>query len=218
MTILIHRKAPPLPFVPDEYHGKPVVMVIPCYAGPIDEGEKAVRPMKEFSSPIFDLCEAKPFLVHQQMFDPSFPYYRWYYFKPCGVPELTDEIIDITVEHSLRIQSPFTAFPIWQMGGAVARVGEDETAYGGRDVGFMYNIGACTETGDGFADERDWVRTFYAALAPHETGAYINFLDAAGNDAVVESYGAQKYARLQELKRRYDPENVFHINQNIPPA
>jgi hypothetical protein len=218
MTILIHRKAPPLPFVPEEFHGKPVVMVVPCYAGPVEEGEQVVRAMKEFSSPIFDLCEPKPFLVHQAMFDPSFPHYRWYYFKPCGVAELTDEIIDITVEHSFRIKSPLTAFPIWQMGGAVANVAEDETSYGGRDVGFMYNIGGCTEAEDGFADERDWVRTFYAALAPHETGAYINFLDAEGNEAVVESYGAGKYARLRELKRRYDPDNFFHINQNIPPA
>jgi FAD/FMN-containing dehydrogenase len=174
--------------------------------------------MKEFGSPLFDLCEPKPFLVHQGMFDPSFLHYRWYYFKPCGVAELTDEIIDITVEHSLRIQSPLNSFPIWQMGGAVARVGEDETAYGGRDVGFTYNIGGCTETEEGFAEERDWVRNFYAALEPYQTGAYVNFLDAAGPDGVVSAYGAEKYARLREVKRRYDPDNVFHINQNIPPA
>jgi FAD/FMN-containing dehydrogenase len=218
MTIVVHRKAPPLPFVPAEFHGKPVVAVIPCYAGPIEEGEAAVRPMKEFSSPILDLCVPKPFVEHQAMFDPTFPHYRWYYIKPCGVPELTDEIIDITVEHSLRISSPLTAFPIWQMGGAVASRGDDENAFGGRDVGFTYNIGGCTDDADGFADERDWVREFYAALAPYQTGAYINFLDAAGNEAVVESYGAEKYARLRELKRRYDPDNFFHVNQNIPPA
>ncbi len=218
MTIIIHRKAPPLPFVPEAFHGEPIVMVIPCYAGSIEEGEKAVQPMKEFGSPIFDLCEPKPFLVHQAMFDPSFPHYRWYYFKPVGVGELTDEIIDITVEHSLQIGSPLNSFPIWQMGGAVARVGEDETAYGGRDVGFTYNIGVCTETEDGFAEERDWVRAFAAALAPYQTGAYVNFLDAAGEEGVVSAYGAEKYRRLREVKRRYDPENVFHINQNIPPG
>src|SRR5919199_1190585 len=121
MTIVLHRKAPALPFVPPEYHGKPVVMVTPCYAGPIDEGLDVVRPMKEFGSPIIDLCEPKPFVVHQSMFDPSFPHYRWYYFKACDVDQLTDEVIDITVEHTARIESPFTAFPIWQMGGAVSR-------------------------------------------------------------------------------------------------
>jgi len=218
MTIVVLRKAPPLPFVPEEYHGKLVVMVIPCYAGPIEDGETIVRPMKEFGSPIIDLCVPKPYLEHQAMFDPSFPYYRWYYFKPVGVPALTDEIIDITVEHSLRIRSPFTAFPIWQMGGAVERVAEDATAYGGRDIGFMYNIGGCTETAEGFDEERDWVRTFWSALTPYQTGAYVNFLDDAGQNAVINSYGPEKYARLQQLKRRYDPDNFFHINQNIPPA
>lgn len=218
MTIVIHRKAPPLDFVPPEYQGKPVVMVIPCYAGAVEEGERVVRAMKEFSSPIFDLCVQKPFVTHQAMFDPSFPHYRWYYFKPCGVAALTDEIIDLTVEHSMRIESPLTAFPIWQMGGAISHTGEDATAYGGRDVGFMYNIGACTATEDGFGDERDWVRSFYAALAPHQTGAYVNFLDAGGDETVVSAYGPEKYARLRTLKRRYDPDNFFRLNQNIPPA
>jgi FAD binding domain/Berberine and berberine like len=218
MTIVIHRKAPPLPFVPEEFHGEPVVSVVCCYAGPVAEGEQVVRPMKEFGSPIIDLCEPKPFLVHQAMFDPSFPHFRWYYFKSCDVAELTDDVIDLTVEHSLRIQSPFTAFPIWQMGGAVARVGEDGTAFTGRNAGLTFNIGACTEGPDGFEDEREWVRTFWSALEPHHMGVYVNFLGDEGQDRVVESYGPEKYARLQELKRRYDPDNFFRINQNIPPA
>ncbi|MGB2876165.1 MAG: FAD-binding oxidoreductase [Gaiellaceae bacterium] len=218
MTIVVHRKAPPLPFVPEEHHGRPVVMVICCYAGPVEEGEKVVRPMKEFGSPIIDLCEPKPFLAHQAMFDPSFPHFRWYYFKSCDVSTLTDDVIDITVEHSLRIRSPLTAFPIWQMGGAVARVGEDETAFSGRNAGFTYNIGACTEGAEGFDEERDWVRTFWSALEPYHAGVYVNFLGDEGQDRVRESYGMEKYARLQELKRRYDPDNFFRINQNIPPA
>ena len=218
MTIVIHRKAPSLPFVPDELHGKPVVIVVPCYAGPVEDGERVVRPMKEFGSPIIDLCERKPFLVHQAMFDPSFPHFRWYYFKSCDVAALTDDVIDLTVEHSLRIQSPFTAFPIWQMGGAVSHVAENDSAFSGRNAGFSYNIGACTETADGFDEERQWVRDFWSALEPHQTGVYVNFLGDEGQDRVRESYGGEKYARLQELKRRYDPENFFRINQNIPPA
>src|SRR5207253_3386802 len=193
--------------VPEEFHGKPVVMVIPCYAGPVEDGEKVVRPMKEFASPIIDLCEPKPFVVHQAMFDPSFPHYRWYYFKPCDVPALTDDVIDITVELSFQIRSPLTSFPIWQMGGAVARVGEDETAFGGRQAGFTYNIGGCTETEDGFEEEREWVRTFWSALEPHHMGAYVNFLEDGGADRVRASYGPEKYARLQKLKRRYDPDH-----------
>jgi FAD/FMN-containing dehydrogenase len=218
MTIVMHRKAPPLPFVPEEFHGLPVVGVVCCYAGPVDEGENVVRPMKEFGAPILDLCVPKPFLAHQAMFDPSFPHYRWYYFKSCDVAELTDEVIDLTVEHSLRIESPLTAFPIWQMGGAVSQRGDDDAAFSGRNAGFTYNIGACTETADGFDEERQWVRDFWSALEPYHMGVYVNFLGDEGQDRVRESYGGEKFARLQELKRRYDPDNFFRINQNIPPA
>ncbi len=218
MTIVIHRKAPALPFVPEKFHGEPVVAVVCCYAGPVEDGKRVVRAMKEFGSPIVDLCEPKPFLVHQAMFDPSFPHFRWYYFKSCDVAELTDDVIDLTVEHSLRIESPFTAFPIWQMGGAVSKVGEDDTAFTGRNAGFTFNIGACTEGPDGFEDEREWVRTFWSALEPYHTGVYVNFLGDEGQERVQESYGPEKYARLRELKRRYDPDNLFRINQNIPPA
>jgi FAD/FMN-containing dehydrogenase len=217
MTIVVHRKAPPLPFVPEELHGKPVVMVIACYAGPVEEGEKVVRPMKEFGSPAADVCAPKPFLTHQAMFDPSFVAGRWYYFKSCDVAELSDEIIDITAEQSLQIESPLTAYPIWQMGGAVARVGENDTAFGGRNAGFTYNIGCCTATIEGFDEEREWVRSFWSALEPWHEGVYVNFLGDEGADRVRQSYGAEKYDRLRTLKRKYDPDNFFRINQNIPP-
>ena len=217
MTIVAHRKAPPLPFVPEELHGKPVVMVIPCWAGEVEDGEKFVRPMKEFGNPVADVCQPKPFLTHQAMFDPSFVPGRWYYFKPLDVDALTDEIIDITVDHSLRIKSPLTSFPIWQRGGAVARVGEDETAFGGRNAGFTYNIGASTAAAEGFDEEREWVRAFWSALEPWQTTAYVNFLEDVAEDRVRTAYGAEKYDRLKALKRKYDPENFFRINQNIPP-
>jgi len=119
MTIVIHRKAPALPFVPDELHGKPVVMVIPCWIGDFDEGEKFIKPMRAFGNPVAAVSMQKPSLAHQSMFDPSFVPCRWYYFRSFDVPALTDEMIHITAEHSLRIQSPLTSFPIWQMGGAV---------------------------------------------------------------------------------------------------
>ena len=101
MTIVLHRKAPPLPFVPQELHGKPVVMVVCCWIGDMDEGEKFIKPLREFGSPAADVCARKPYLEHQAMFDPSFVPGRWYYMRSCDVKELTDEVIDITVEHSL---------------------------------------------------------------------------------------------------------------------
>ena len=217
MTIVVHRKAPPLPFVPSELHGRLVVAVICCYAGPLDEGREVVRPLKAFGAPVLDACQPKPFLEHQAMFDPSFPPGRWYYSRSYDVGALTDELIDITVAHSERIRSPLTSFPIWQMGGAVARVPDDATAFNGRGAGHTFNITASTASADGFAEERDWVRDFASALEPHAEGVYVNFLMEEGDARVRQAYGEAKYDRLKALKRRFDPDNVFRLNQNIPP-
>ena len=218
MTIVIHRKAPPLDFVPAELHGQLVVAIVCCYAGPLDEGAKVLRPLKDFRSPVLDLCEPKPYVAHQGMFDPSFPHGRWYYMRACDVAELTDDVIDITVEHSMRIRSPLTTFPIWQMGGAVASVDDDDAAFNGRGAGHTFNITGSTETAAGFDEEREWARSFWSALEPHRTGVYVNFLMNEGTERVREAYGAAKYDRLRTLKRRYDPENLFRLNQNISPT
>ncbi len=218
MTILIHRRAPPLPFVPAELHGELVVAVVCCYAGPVHEGELVLRPLKAFGSPVLDLCEPKPFLEHQAMFDASFPPGWWYYMRACDVAELTDEVIDITVEHTRRIRSPLTSFPIWQLGGAVARVGDDATAFTSRRAGHAFNITGITAGPEGFDEEREWARGFWSALAPHHTGAYVNFLMDEGDERVRDAYGAQKYDRLRALKNNYDPDNVFRLNQNISPG
>jgi hypothetical protein len=151
------------------------------------------------------------------MFDPSFKHGWWYYMRSCDVAALSDEVIDTTVEHSLRIASPRTAFPIWQRGGASARVGQDETAVGGRDAGFTFNVTAMTEGPEGFEQEREWARGLWSALAPHHQGVYVNFLMDEGEERVRQAYGAQKYDRLKGLKRRWDPDNVLRLNQNIPP-
>jgi FAD/FMN-containing dehydrogenase len=219
MTIVIHRKAPALPFVPDELHGEPVVMVIPCWIGDPDEGEKFIKPMREFGNKVADACAMKPYLVHQAMFDPGFVPGRWYYFRAFDVPELTDEMIDITVEHSLRIKSPLTSFPIWQMGGAVSRVPDDATSFGSRDAKFTYNIGASTENAEGFDDEREWVRGLWSALSEYHTSVYVNFLsgEEEGEERIRAAYGSEKYDRLKALKRQWDPDNFFRINQNISP-
>jgi FAD/FMN-containing dehydrogenase len=217
MTIVIHRKAPPLDFVPSELHGEPVVSVVCCYAGPVSDGERVVAPLKAFGSPVLDLCQPKPYVEHQATFDPSFRHGRWYYMRACDVAELTDEVIDVTVEHASRISSPLTAFPIWQMGGAVARQPDEETAFNGRAAGYTFNITAMTETAAGFDEEREWVRDFWSALEPWHSTVYVNFLMEEGEARIRQAYGESKYERLKALKRRYDPENVFRLNQNISP-
>lgn len=122
------------------------------------------------------------------------------------------------MERSLQIESPLTSFPIWQMGGAVGRVGDGDTAFNGRSAGFTYNIGACTETSVGFDKEREWVRDFWSALEPWNKGVYVNFLGDEGPQRVRQSYGPEKYDRLQAVKRKYDPDNFFRINQNVSPS
>ncbi|MEV6956764.1 FAD-binding oxidoreductase [Streptomyces sp. NPDC051183] len=218
-TAVVHRKAPAVAYIPPELHGQPVVMVVCCYAGSVEGGTRVLRPLREGGpAPVLDLCAPKPFTEHQAMFDPSFPHGRWYYFKSCDVDRLSDEIIDRTAEHAARIVSPLTAFPIFQLGGAIARVGEDETAFGGRSAGHTFNINGTTEGAEGFAEERAWARGLWSALAPHQTGVYTNFLMEEGEERIEQAYGAEKYRRLRELKRRYDPGNLFRLNQNIPPA
>jgi FAD/FMN-containing dehydrogenase len=217
MTIVVQRKAPALPVVPPDLVGKHVVAVAACYAGDVEDGERVLRPLKQFGSPVLDLCMPKPFVAHQQMFDPSFRHGCWYYVRSCDVAELTDEVIDIVVEHGLRISSPITSIALWQMGGAVARVERNETAFGGRDAGFTFNINGNSETAECFEAERQWARDYWSALAPYHTSVYVNFLMEEGEERVRQAYGPEKYDRLKALKRSYDPTNFFRLNQNITP-
>ncbi|MEX2100290.1 MAG: FAD-binding oxidoreductase [Acidimicrobiia bacterium] len=217
MTIVVQRRAPALPVVPPDLVGKLVVAVVACYAGPVEDGERVVRPLKEFGSPVLDLCQPKPYLAHQQMFDPSFRHGWWYYVRSCDVAELADDVIDIVVEHGTRITSPVSSVALWQMGGAVARVGEGATAFNGRQAGFTFNINGNSQAADGFEAERQWARDYWSALAPHHTSVYVNFLMEEGEERVRQAYGADKYDRLKALKRKYDPTNFFRLNQNIKP-
>jgi FAD/FMN-containing dehydrogenase len=217
MTIVVQRLMPDLPVVPRELVGQPVVVVAACYAGPVEDGELVMKPLKAFGSPLLDLCQPKPFLAHQQMFDPSFRHGWWYYVRSCDVAELSDDVVDIVVEHGRRITSPISSIALWQMGGAVARVGEDETAFNGRHAGHTFNINGNSLTADGFDEQRQWARDYWEALEPFHTSVYVNFLMEEGEDRVRQAYGAEKYDRLKALKRKVDPTNLFRLNQNIAP-
>ena len=216
-TIVTHRRVPPVPAMPEELHGKHVVMIGSCYAGPVEEGESVLRPLREFGSPLLDRCAPMPFTQHQASLNPSFPHDWWYYIRSCNLLELTDEVIETLVDHGLRIRSPLTVFSIFHLGGAVARVGESETAFGGRDAGHTVNVIGITTNGEGFEQEREWTRGLWTALQPHHQNVYVNFLMEEGEDRIREAYGATKYDRLKALKRKYDPNNFFRLNQNIPP-
>jgi FAD/FMN-containing dehydrogenase len=217
MTIVVQRRMPALPVVPPDLVGERIIAVAACHAGSIDDGLEVMQPLKGFGRPILDLCQPKPYLAHQAMFDPSFRHGCWYYVRSCDVAELTDDVIDVVVEHGSRIGSPISSLALWQMGGAVARVPENATAFNNRNAGFTFNINGNSETAEGFEAERRWARDYWSALAPHHTSVYVNFLMEEGEERVRQAYGAEKYERLKALKRRYDPTNFFRLNQNITP-
>ena len=216
-TIVTFRRVLPASTVPEELHGRHVVVVGTCYAARVEEGEKVVKPLREFGSPLLDACAPMPFTRHQAMLDPGFPHGWWYYIRSCNLAELTDDVIDVLIDHGLKIASPLTVFSIFHLGGAVARVAEDETAFGAREAGHTVNVIGITKTGEGFEKERDWARGLWTALEPYHQNVYVNFLMEEGEDRIREAYGAAKYDRLKALKRKYDPDNFFRLNQNIPP-
>jgi FAD binding domain/Berberine and berberine like len=216
-TIVVQRRLPALATIPRDLVGRRVIAIVACFTGSIETGQKAMGPLKGFGHPLLDLCEPKPFLVHQSMFDESYRAGCWYYVRSCDVAELTDDVIDIVVEHGRRIESTMSSMALWQMGGAVARVGDNETAFHGRQAGFSFNINGNTRTAEGFEEEQAWTQSYWSALAPYHTSVYVNFLMNEGKDRIREAYGNKKYERLKALKRTYDPTNLFRLNQNIAP-
>ena len=217
MTIPILRRAPAVEAVPADLRGELVVAVACCYSGEVTEGEEVLRPLKEFGSPVLDFCQPKPYVAHQTTFDAAYRHGWHYYFRACDIAELNDGVIDVMVEHGRRIESRITSVALWQMGGAVARAEESAAAFNGRDAAFTFNINGNSETPEGFEAEREWARGFWSALEPYHSSVYVNFLMDEGQERVRQAYGAEKYDRLQTLKRKYDPDNRFRLNQNIPP-
>jgi FAD/FMN-containing dehydrogenase len=213
------RLAPPLPIFPDELHGRPIVGVVVCYVGPIEEGERVLRPLREFKTPILDAVGPKPYLAHQAMFDPAYPHGRHYYWKSWRLPPLSDAAIDVIVEQATAITSPLSAIPIFTLGGAVARVEDDATAFTGRSAAHDINIVASWLPDDPEPERhKAWARTTWKAMRPYADGVYVNFMSDEPTTHVQIAYGDRKYAQLTALKSKYDPLNVFRFNQNIPPG
>jgi FAD/FMN-containing dehydrogenase len=217
-TALVLRRAPAIDLIPESLHGRPVVGVACCWVGPIDRGEKVLEPMRRFGSPAVDLIAPRPFVEHQAMLDSAFPPGIWIYSKATDVKALSDDVLDVMLDRAARITSNLSGIIAWQLGGAVARVGEHETPFGSRSSGFLIDILGATDSAFGFDHERDWARDCWTALTPHHAGAYVNWLMDEGELRVREAYGEQRYARLQAVKRQYDPENVLRLNQNVRPA
>jgi FAD/FMN-containing dehydrogenase len=215
------RLAPPLPVVPKALHGKPIVAFIVTYAGPVDAGAAALRPLRqELPAPAVDAVTTKTYCAHQKMFDPALPHGRHYYWKSHKLGPLDDAIIDVVVDHAARITSPLSTVPIFTFGGAVARVPQDTTAFAHRGAAHDINIVASWLPDDpGRQRHVEWVRGFFTALEPHSLGVYVNFTSDDTSDRVrTGAYSPQQWERLVALKAKYDPTNFFRCNANIPAA
>jgi hypothetical protein len=209
--------APPAPFVPEDLVGQKVVAILGCWCGELDAGQAALQPIRDLN-PAVDVFGPMPYAALQSMLDEGAPDRVRNYFRSGYTAELGDAAIDVILEHGERLPSPFSQIHLHQMGGAVARVGEDDTAFGNRRAAFAYNL--ISTWMDPSEDElhRSPNLALAEALQPLSTGGvYVNFLGDEGQARVKAAYGEAKYERLARLKAAYDPENLFRLNQNIVP-
>ncbi len=213
------RLAPALPLFPEHLHGRPIIGLVATYAGPVEEGERMLAPVRRLGSPVLDTVAPKPYAAHQRFLDPAVPHGRHYYWKSHRLGPLTDDVISVVCEHLATISSPLSTVPIFCFGGAMARVDSDATAFAHRDASHDINIVASwlpEQAGD--ADRhRAWVRGFFDALAPYSRGVYVNFTSDDAQSRVQEAYTPTQWHRLRALKSTWDPGNLFRGNANIPP-
>jgi len=212
---VILRKAPPLPFLPENVHGKEVIVLAIFYAGDIAEGERLISPLRSFGDAYGEHIGTQPYAQWQQAFDPLLTPGARNYWKSHNFTELSDGALDSMIEFAGKLPSPQCEIFVGLIEGAANRVPSDAMAYGHRDAKFVLNVhGRWDEAAQ---DETciAWARAFFKASAPYASaGAYVNFMTGDEGDRVAAAYGVN-FARLQQIKKKYDPENIFHNNQNI---
>lgn len=216
--LAVFLTAPPAPFVPAELQLQPAIAIAVCYAGDLVKGERVIQPLRRFGPPTADVIGPMPYPVLQSMLDESAPSGLQNYWKSTFVSELSDALIEVLVARAAVMRSPLSAIHIHHLEGAVNRVGADATAFTQRNAAFVMNlVGTWPDPADTTTNV-DWVRATYDAVAPHsEAAPYINFMGDETSDHVRAAYRGDTYARLVALKRKYDPENLFRLNQNIRP-
>ncbi|MFC7081216.1 FAD-binding oxidoreductase [Halorussus caseinilyticus] len=220
------REVSALPFyawVPDEADfpesswGDPTVVVLGCYAGDPEEGEDALRPVRELADPLADFSGRMAYAELQTMLDADYPHGRYYYWKSVYLDELTDDVLDRVLGHAETCPSKLTTIDFWQLGGAIAEVGEDETAFPNRDAAYLLNYEANWDDPRETETNVRWARECVEDVRELDAvrGQYVNF-PGMGEDAAEVAYG-ESYGRLADVKETYDPENVFRGHQNVGP-
>lgn len=212
------RKAPPLPFLPASSHGQDVVVFALMHCGSVEAGERAAAPVLQFGDMLGSHLGPTPYAGFQTAFDPLLAPGSRNYWKSHNFSRIDDAALDRMMEAAASAPGPECEIFVAQLGGAMARVGAAETPFVGRDARYIMNVhGRWADPADD-AKVRDWARRTFTQLAPHATGnGYVNFLTEDEGERVAASYG-QNYARLQQAKRRFDPDNMLRLNLNIEPA
>jgi FAD/FMN-containing dehydrogenase len=209
--------APPAPFVPQEWQGRRVIAIAGQFAGDLEEAERLLKPLRGLK-PIVDLWQPMPYLAVQGLLDPGNPYGARSYWRAYNVGGLDEPAIDTFVEQAGAIPSPLTAFVILGLGGAIGRVGENDTALSGRNAPFNVHLNGIWEAEADDEANIAWVRETTTAFEPYAIpGMALNFTTEISGADLEDSFG-DKLTRLRKLKSSYDPTNLFRLNQNIPPA
>jgi hypothetical protein len=209
--------APPEEFVPVEWHGKRMWGVLGQFAGSQEEAERILQPLRALN-PIVDLFQPMPYTVVQGLIDPANPYGRRNYWRAHNLADLGEDAVDTLLARADAIVSPFTALIVLQLGGAIARAGEDTSAVGGRSAPFAVHLNCMWEGAEGDEANIAWTRDSTEAFSPWiAPGMGLNFFTEVGDDEIENGFGA-KVGRLRALKDRYDPTNLFRLNQNIKPS
>ncbi len=219
MHTLVLRIAPPAPFLPEEVHGKPVVGIAAMYAGPVEEGMKAMEPITSFGTPLMSSIKPKPYREHQAFLDAGQPFGRRYYWKSVYFDDFSDGVKQALLEHGTSFRSGFSSILLPHLGGAAKRAdtGKTATSHLGRE--FLVNYQASWEDPALDADLIGWAKTNHAAMMPYATGHYVNFMtEDEVRDPARAAYEPGLLDRLRAVKAKFDPENIFRLNKNITPA
>lgn len=219
-SIVLCWSVPPHEPFPPEHHGRPVVVVAASYAGPVEEGEPVMQGLRELGEPLIDMSGPWPWLGLQSGFDALYPKGGLYYWKSRALAELSDAAIDDIIDFAARRPSPLTDIVVWHNGGAIAEVGDTETAYAGREANYLVTGEASWDDPASTDEAIRWARDFWETMARHSTGGlYLNFpgLGEEKEELVKAGYGAN-YERLRKLKAKYDTTNLFRMNLNVPPS
>jgi FAD/FMN-containing dehydrogenase len=212
------RRAPPAPWLPPEIHGTPIVALFVCDTGPIDEARERAAALASFGTPVGNVLQPRPYLQQQALLDATQPDGRRYYWKSEFLPGVDDGLLDAGLAALDRMPSPHSAILIFPLDGALNDLDEDHSAVGSRDTRAVINIAAAwDDPADDDVNTR-WARATWDAIRPFSTGrTYVNFLNADEGDARTHDAYRANYQRLAEVKRAYDPDNVFRTNKNIDP-